>query len=146
MAIIASARQTNEELYLISKLAKKLGAITDSVPRVGEADKLLLSADRNPNSKGARLAGIAAEPMGSNLPKIVDGVRAGKIKALIVFGEDATKCGLSADALARLDLLVVSDIFFQTRPRARRITCCRAARMPRNAAHSPTAKVVFKNS
>src|SRR5580765_6887244 len=42
-AVIASARQTNEELYLLSKLAKKLGALTDSVPRTGEADKLLLN-------------------------------------------------------------------------------------------------------
>ena len=35
-AIIASARQTNEELYLLRKLAAKLGALTDSVPRTGE--------------------------------------------------------------------------------------------------------------
>ncbi len=110
VAIIASARQTNEELYLISKLAQKLGAITDSVPRVGEADKLLLSADRNPNSNGARLTGIATDPMGSNLPKIAEGVRAGKLKTLMVFGEDATKCGLPPDALAKLDLLIASDI------------------------------------
>src|SRR2546422_11318909 len=54
-AIIASARQTNEELYLLSKLAKKLDALTDSIPRFGESDKLLLNADRNPNSNGARL-------------------------------------------------------------------------------------------
>src|SRR5260370_37538485 len=35
-AIIASARQTNEELFLLSKLAKKCGALTDSVPRTRE--------------------------------------------------------------------------------------------------------------
>jgi NADH-quinone oxidoreductase subunit G len=118
VAIVASARQTNEDLFLISKLAKKLGAITDSVPRMGEGDKLLLSADRNPNSNGSRLTGIAAEPMGSNLPKIAEGVRAGKIRTLIVFGEDATKCGILADALAKLDLLVVSDILPNATTRA----------------------------
>src|SRR5260370_20662390 len=52
-AIIASARQSNEELYLLAKLAKKLGALTDSVPRTGESDKLLLNSDRNPNSNSA---------------------------------------------------------------------------------------------
>ena len=109
-AIIASARQTNEELYLLAKLAGKLGALTDSVPRLGEADKLLVSADRNPNSAGARLTGIAAEPMGSNLAKIAEGIRAGRIKTLIVFGEDVTRQGIGADLLAKLDLLVVSDI------------------------------------
>src|SRR4051794_21775630 len=36
VAIVASARQTNEELFLLSKLAKKFNAITDSVPRTKE--------------------------------------------------------------------------------------------------------------
>ena len=110
VAIVASARQTNEELYLISKLAKKANALTDSVPRNGEGDKLLLNADRNPNSAGARLMGVAAEPMGANLPKIAEGIRAGKLKTLLVFGEDVTKHGIGADLLGKLDLLVVSDI------------------------------------
>jgi NADH-quinone oxidoreductase subunit G len=110
VAIVASARQTNEELYLISKLAKKANALTDSVPRKGEGDKLLLNADRNPNSAGARLMGVAGEPMGANLPKIADGIRAGKIKTLMSFGEDVTKHGIGAELLGKLDLLVVSDI------------------------------------
>ena len=110
VAIIASARQTNEELYLLAKLAKKLGALTDSVPRTGEGDQLLVNADRNPNSTGARLTGIAAEPMGSNLPKIAEGIRSGRIKTLIVFGEDVTRHGLGADLLGKLETLIVSDI------------------------------------
>lgn len=110
VAIVASARQTNEELYLLSKLAKKLNALTDSVPRKGESDKLLLSADRNPNSNGARLTGIASEMMGSNLPKIAEGIGNGRIKTLIVFGEDVTRHGIAPDLLGKLELLVVSDI------------------------------------
>jgi NADH-quinone oxidoreductase subunit G len=109
-AIIGSARQTNEELYLLRKLAAKLGALTDSVPRAGEADKLLLNADRNPNSAGARLTGIAAMPMGSNLPKIATGIRDGRIKTLLVIGEDVTQHGIGADLLDRLETLIVSDI------------------------------------
>jgi NADH-quinone oxidoreductase subunit G len=109
-AIVASARQTNEELYLLSKLAKKLGAITDSAPRQADGDRLLLSTDRNPNSNGARLTGIAAEPMGSNLARIADEIRQGRIKTLIVFGEDVTRQGIGPELLAKLDLLVVSDI------------------------------------
>jgi NADH-quinone oxidoreductase subunit G len=110
VAIVASARQANEELYLLSKLAQKAKALTDSVPRSREGDKLLLNADRNPNSRGARLLGIAEEPMGANLPRIADGIRSGKIKTLIVFGEDVTKHGIGADLLRKLDLLIVSDI------------------------------------
>jgi NADH-quinone oxidoreductase subunit G len=110
VAIIASARQTTEELYLLKKLATKLGALTDSVAREGEGDRLLVSADKNPNSTGARLTGISFTEMGINLPKIADGIRKGAIKTLIVFGEDVTKCGLGADVLAKLETLIVSDI------------------------------------
>jgi NADH-quinone oxidoreductase subunit G len=109
-AIVASARLTNEELFLISKLAKRLGAMTDSVPRTGAGDKLLLNADRNPNTNGAKLLKIAAEPMGSTLPKIADGIKSGKIKTLLVFGEDVTKHGIGSDLLGKLETLVVCDI------------------------------------
>jgi len=110
VAIIASARQTNEELYLLKKLATKTGALTDSVARNGEGDKLLVNADKNPNSNGARLTGIAGATLGANLAKIAEGIKGGIIKTLIVFGEDVTKHGIGADLLGKLELLVVSDI------------------------------------
>jgi NADH-quinone oxidoreductase subunit G len=110
VAIVASARQTTEELYLLSKLAKKANALTDSVPRIGEGDKLLLSADRNPNSNGANLTGISAKPMGANLQKIAAGIRDERIKTLIVFGEDVTKYGIAEELLGKLETLIVSDI------------------------------------
>ena len=107
---IASARQTNEELFLLKKLAGKLGAVTDSVPRAGEGDKLLLNADRNPNTNGARLTGICFTEMGAKIPEIARGIEQGKIRTLIVFGEDVTKHGISAELLGKLETLVVSDI------------------------------------
>jgi NADH-quinone oxidoreductase subunit G len=110
IAIVASARQTNEELYLLACLGKKLGALTDSVPRTGEPDKLLVSGDRNPNGTGATLLGVAAKPMGSNLPKIAEAIREGGIKTLIVYGEDVTRFDIGAELLRKLDLLVASDI------------------------------------
>ena len=110
VAIVASARQSNEELWLLSKLKAKLNAVSDSVPRQGESDKLLLVADRNPNSTGAKIMGICVEPMGSILPKIRDGINSGAIRTLLVFGEDVTKHGIDANALEKLDTLIVSDI------------------------------------
>ena len=110
VAIVASSRQTNEELYLLAKLKAKLDALSDSIPRHGEGDKLLLNGDRNPNSTGARLFGIAANPMGSNFAKIAEGIRRGTTKTLIVFGEDVTRHGLGADLLGKLETLIVSDI------------------------------------
>ncbi len=110
VAIVASARQTNEELWLLSKLKAKLGAISDSIPRFGEGDKLLVSADKNPNTNGARLTGICFTEMGLQLPKIADGIRGGSIKTLLVFGEDVTRNGIDAELLGKLDTLIVSDI------------------------------------
>ncbi|NDE99890.1 MAG: hypothetical protein EB034_16700 [Verrucomicrobia bacterium] len=110
VAIVASARQTTEELWLLAKLAKKFNALTDSVARNGEGDKLLVNADKNPNSNGARLSGIAGPQLGANLAKIADGIRSGSIRTLIVFGEDVTRHGIGADLLAKLDMLIVSDI------------------------------------
>jgi NADH-quinone oxidoreductase subunit G len=109
-AIVASARQTNEELFLLAKLGRKLGSLTDTVPRLAEGDKLLLNPDRNPNATGARLIGIAAQPPGSNLPKMAEGIRGGQIKTLIVFGEDVTRHGIDAVLLGKLETLIVSDI------------------------------------
>ena len=110
VAIIASARQTNEELWLLGKLKAKLGAASDSVARFGEGDKLLVSADKNPNTNGARLTGICFSEIGMNLPQIAAGIQSGKIKTLIVFGEDVTKHGISAELLGKLETLIVSEI------------------------------------
>ena len=110
VAIIGGARQTNEELYLLKKLANKLEAITDSSPRMGEGDHLLSCPDKNPNSTGSRLIGIAGEELGSQLKHIASGIEEGIIKTLIVFGDDVTKTGISEALLDKLDLLVVSDI------------------------------------
>src|SRR2546429_392056 len=110
VAIIASARQTNEELWLPGQLKSEPAAISVPAPRLGEGDPLLVNADKNPNSAGARITGIAASPMGSNLPRIADGIRKGGIKTLIVFGEDLTKHGIGAELLGKLETLIVSDI------------------------------------
>jgi NADH-quinone oxidoreductase subunit G len=110
VAIVASARQTNEELFLLKKMADQCQAITDAVPRLGPGDQLLVNADKNPNSTGARLVGFAAYPLGSRLGQIADGIRGGSIRTLLVFGEDVTRHGFPPELLGQLETLVVSDI------------------------------------
>jgi NADH-quinone oxidoreductase subunit G len=110
VAIIASARQTNEELYLLKKLADKLGAATDSIPRSGEGDRLLLNADRNPNAQGARLTGICSADMGGRIAEMARAIEKGAVRTLVVFGEDVVKHGLGAGLLGKLETLIVSDI------------------------------------
>ena len=101
IAIVASARMTNEELFLVRALASELGTgLFSTVPRLGESDGLLISADRNPNSTGARLVWQSQDPA-SPLSAILDGVRSGSIKALLVLGEDLAEAGFTAADLAK---------------------------------------------
>jgi NADH-quinone oxidoreductase subunit G len=110
VGLIASARQTNEELYLLAHLAGALGAVADCVPRIGAGDRILIHADKNPNMAGAQRLGVAGAEPGSRLEPIVQRIREHRIRTLIVFGEDATRLGLGTEHLEALDLLVVSDI------------------------------------
>ncbi|MBM3280081.1 MAG: molybdopterin-dependent oxidoreductase [Candidatus Handelsmanbacteria bacterium] len=111
LAAVGSARAATEELFLFGRLSRLLGAdLIDCVPRQGEADHLLLNADRNPNSQGAVLTGVAADPLGSRLSAITQGVREGRIKGLLVLGEDLGKCGIGPEMLAKLEALVVIDL------------------------------------
>jgi NADH-quinone oxidoreductase subunit G len=101
-AILASARQTNEELWLTRKLQAQLGnPVTEIVPRFHEPDDILLSADANPNTNGARLLGITSEP-GSKLSKIKEGIRSGAIKVLLSIHEDPSDLGLEEAEIAKL--------------------------------------------
>ncbi len=110
-AIIASGRMTNEELFLARALAAEIGTSQLSlVPRFGEADALLIAADRNPNTTGAKLI-LGNEDPFANLSSIRDGVRNGSIKSLIVFGEDLiTDAGFTAEDLGKLDFLLQTSV------------------------------------
>jgi len=111
IAIIASARMTNEELWLTSQLAKSLGTQRiDIVPRREPGDNILLSNDRNPNTNGARLIlGSQSEP-GANLLAIADAVKTGKIKALMILKENTMHLGVPVEQLAQLPVLIMMNV------------------------------------
>ena len=110
IAIIASGRMTNEELWLTLQLARTLNVqLIDIVPRTGPGDDILLSEDRNPNTNGARLLGVAPKP-GAKLPAIADAVKSGTVKALITLGENPMRLGISTEQLSQLSTFIVMDI------------------------------------
>jgi NADH-quinone oxidoreductase subunit G len=111
IAIIASGRMTNEELWLTSQLAKSLGTQRiDIVPRREPGDNILLSEDRNPNTNGARLIlGSQSEP-GANLLAIADAVKTGKIKALVILKENTMHLGIPVEQLAQLPVLIMLNV------------------------------------
>lgn len=111
LAMVLSGRLTNEELYLAKRLAKALNvSLTDVLPRLGQPDGILIPADRNPNTAGAKLLGATGELPGSALKAIQTGVQNGTIKGILALGEDLIDCGFSHDDIAKLDALVTTSI------------------------------------
>jgi NADH-quinone oxidoreductase subunit G len=114
-ALLASARMTNEELWLAGKIARHLGiTLHDVVARPQKADGILVSDDGNPNTTGAQLLGLTHNPPDAKALEIATAVRSGKLKALLCLGEDPRHYGLTEAELARLDLIVCLDILPNT--------------------------------
>jgi NADH-quinone oxidoreductase subunit G len=111
IAIIASGRMTNEELFLTRLLAQQLGTPHLAlVPRFAAPDALLIAADRNPNTTGAKLVLQSADPY-AGLDAIRSAVRAGTIKALLVFGEDLiSDAGFATADLTKLEFLLQTHL------------------------------------
>lgn len=107
IAVISSARQTNEELFLSKALTLASEAEHFSlVPRFDEQDGKLISADRNPNTTGAQIILQMEDPF-EGLERIKTGVRNGEIKAVIAFNEDLLEAAaFTTEELAKLELLV----------------------------------------
>ena len=110
--LVASGRQTNEEMFLTKRLIQALGIANrhDIVPRTGEADGLLIAADRNPNTSGAKLLGLCGKEPGARLKDLIEGVRCGEIKTIVTLGEDLLKTGLTEQDLKKLDAIIALDL------------------------------------
>jgi len=110
IAIVASGRLTNEELFVLKRLAGELGVTQiDLVPHPEQGDKFLRSADGNPNSRGVELLGLSAGGRVSSSWGAA--ILSGKIKALLVLGgEDVIAAGIPAPTLAKLEVLIFSGI------------------------------------
>ena len=110
MAVVASARMTNEELFVLKRWMDELGvALVDTVNRPEQGDQFLRSADGNPNTRGAELLGLSHG--GRKLSTWGGEIAAGRIKALLVLGgEDVVAAGIPAACLAQLEILIASAI------------------------------------
>src|SRR2546430_3506258 len=111
IAMVASGRMTNEELWLTARLAQQLNvSFIDIVPRKGEGDDILRSQDCNPNTNGAKIILGLEGKAGANLEAIAASVADGRIKALVVLGEDPTEFGITVDQLKKLPSFITMNI------------------------------------
>lgn len=115
VGVVGSAQATNEENYLLRKLARvalKTPHTGLYVKPDGEAwaskSGFRIEADKTPNRRGARdMLGV------EDLKPVIEGIRTGEIKALYFLGGDPglTLSDEEKETLAKLECLVVQDIF-----------------------------------
>jgi len=110
-AIIGSGRLSVEEQYLLRRIRDALGAGTPArlVARHGEGDGLLLSADRNPNTRGALLTGLINALPSAELADLRAAIEAGEVDTLLAAGEDPAAAGIPCELLKRVKLVYLGS-------------------------------------
>jgi NADH-quinone oxidoreductase subunit G len=109
IAIIASARMTNEELFFVKHLAAQLGtANIDIIPRHGGADGYLRADDLNPNTHGAKLI-LGIEP-GSKLADIQEKMSRGLMRGVLALGENLLKVGFQQRDLEKVPFIATLHV------------------------------------
>ena len=102
VAALASAHATNVDLFVLRRFCDALGTETLGVAvPTGRADELLIKSEKAANAAGARALGF------KDAQSVVDRVRAGAVRALIVLGHDALAALGGEAALAGLDCVIL---------------------------------------
>ena len=110
IAGLGSAFATNEDNYVFAKFMRHLGVANIDFMRHDDPafqDDLLRRADRTPNSLGATETGIHSTDSASSFESIIRAINEGKIKALYCLEDNIAKDPLIAEALNKLEFLVV---------------------------------------
>jgi NADH-quinone oxidoreductase subunit G len=108
-AFVATPQATNEDLYAFRLLAEKVGGALDF--RVGDPqqkvrvreDKILLRADRNPNTQGCLDLGMGR----TSITEILRGCSSGAVKTLVLQGPELLSLPDAEAALAKVPFIAV---------------------------------------
>ena len=104
VAVVGSGRGTVEEQFVLSKLARLLSAPVILPSRVGEGDGILVSADRNPNVRGALVTGLIPPLPAPQLADLAAAIDAGAVKTVVSAGEDIS-AAIGPERLARVSVV-----------------------------------------
>jgi NADH-quinone oxidoreductase subunit G len=105
VAVVGSGRSSVEEQFLTRRLAETVGASAHLVSRVGQGDGILVSADRNPNVRGALVTGLIARLPAPVLSELAAQIDAGLVRSVVAIGEDLAAAGLTAAQLAKVQIV-----------------------------------------
>jgi NADH-quinone oxidoreductase subunit G len=118
IAVLASPQMTNEELFHLRLLFRDSLGIDNIEYRVPllepvSCDGFLITADKNPNSRGAEALGLSG--VGSEL--VLQACADGRIRCLFVFHHDLARgyeVSLVRNALAKVDCIVFQGSWQQS--------------------------------
>ncbi|MDP3937351.1 MAG: 2Fe-2S iron-sulfur cluster-binding protein [Deltaproteobacteria bacterium] len=101
LAAVASARATNEDLFVFTKFVRGVLGVERSamVVPAWEPDGFLIQAEKAPNAAGARAMGVGGE---DEARAILDRCERGEVNALIVLGADLLLAGEREKVLTAL--------------------------------------------
>jgi NADH-quinone oxidoreductase subunit G len=105
LGVVFNATSTNEDLYALAKLAFDhlgVGKAYLAGRDQGWSDKILVSADKNPNTAGAFAIGAGRL---KTLVDLANDLKSGAIGALLVLGSEGVLVGDTASAAMPLDKL-----------------------------------------
>jgi NADH-quinone oxidoreductase subunit G len=105
VAVVGSGRSSVEEQFSLKQLATALGAQAHLVARTAAGDQILISADRNPNVRGALVTGLISALPAAQLTSLAADIDAGNIKTIVSHGEDLLAVGLTAAQLAKVSVI-----------------------------------------
>ena len=111
VAIVASGRLSVEEQFLLTRIRKELNGPVPTylVARTGAGDGKLLSADRNPNVRGALLTGLVQRLPDEQLDDLKGLIQEGSIKTVLAVGEDIIEAGIPAELVKKINLVVLAS-------------------------------------
>ncbi len=107
VAIVGSGRLSTEEQFLLRRISDTIGSDIPRflVGRTGEGDGKLVSADRNPNVRGALLTGLVDKLPETELVELGRLIAAGTVGTVLVVGEDLTAAGISREQLRKVQVV-----------------------------------------
>jgi len=113
VGIVVAPQETNEDSYLLARLASEVLMTSHVVlyPGVpGDEDDFLIRADKNPNTRGAHDMGLPEPATAAQLAAMAQAIERGTIKVLYAIGVDLA-AAFGAEAVTRwttqLDCLIV---------------------------------------
>jgi NADH-quinone oxidoreductase subunit G len=105
LGVVASAKSTVEELFLIKQFTDSTEAKVFLRGHFGQDDGILLSADRTPNLRGALATQLTSQYPADHLNDLTQAVEQGDVDALLVCSEDLLSSGVSTEVLENVPIV-----------------------------------------